>query len=152
MPEAVQQLAADTGAAVDSRRYVAWESASAGLPEHVRAKLAAVRAGDEAGSGCFVNGRCLPLSPHNAAEAVALRRALLEAAGSAEEDGSPAWSARGLDTASITASTAATLRLDDNAITELGAFCNQIERVWFFDGSIGSMSLDCRVGSLHYRG
>ena len=153
LPEAVQRFVNESGVAIESRIYRPWDlTDEAELPGHVRTALAAIRAGERVNYGCFVNGRWLPVSPHNAADSVALRKALFEAAGLQAGVDEPDWHSRDIGRGAITSSVATASQLNDNTIADLGAFCNQIERAWFFDGSIGSMSVDCRVGSLRYGG
>ncbi|MEW6755783.1 MAG: hypothetical protein AB1505_33110 [Candidatus Latescibacterota bacterium] len=152
LPDVVRQFCAETGTAVDLRAYPAWDAPPQDLPPHVADMLARIRAGSAPNEGFFLNGRWLPTSPHCAHETAAARAALAQAAGLRAEAGQVALSMRTLESAAMRSSVVGTLRVDDSAIAELGAFCNQIERAWFFDGHIGRLSVASQVDELHYAG
>jgi hypothetical protein len=151
LPPLVQRFGAESGAEVEHRTYRAWDLGE-DAPGYVREKLAEIRAGRAYSAGFFVNGRWLPTSPHNAEESAAARQALAEAAGVPPGPADVAWHAHTYARLALEASTANTLFLGDNSVAELGAFCNQFERVWFFDGAIKKLSVDCPVEQFHHAG
>jgi GNAT superfamily N-acetyltransferase len=153
IPEVVRRFANETGAEIESQVYRAWDMAlDEDVPEHVWKKVTAIRAGRDSNHGFFLNGQWLPLSPHNAEEAVAARQALARAIGSHQGPTDTSWFARELGKMEVNATTASSVYLGDSAVSELGAFCNQFDRVWFFDGTIKNLSVNCAVEQFHFGG
>lgn len=152
LPDVVRRFSGDTGQSVELRVYRGWDAATAELPPYVVQALEEMRAGRMVNGGFFLNGRWLPISPHCAADAAGARAALVAAAGLPKEPTASAVSMRELESGSIVSSVLSRLQIDDNTIQELGAFCNQIDRVWFFDGHIKHLSVASRVDELQFAG